>query len=195
MCAMSEPVRSATAKARTARARRAGPPQGQSPARGAPDAVPRSGAALISNMVQLGSAARYPHARYPHARLVIMSRSAISQDNRCWTRYGLMRNPSLPTLAPSWLPKTDTGEEEHGRQVIRCPVTCRFVVGVAGFEPAASSSRTKRAAKLRYTPAARNPMVAARDFASLAETRTRSRTALAMPEARAGASRERAAPG
>jgi hypothetical protein len=29
------------------------------------------------------------------------------------------------------------------------PLTC---VGVAGFEPAASSSRTKRAAKLRYTP-------------------------------------------
>jgi hypothetical protein len=28
-----------------------------------------------------------------------------------------------------------------------------YVVGVAGFEPAASSSRTKRAAKLRYTPA------------------------------------------
>jgi hypothetical protein len=27
------------------------------------------------------------------------------------------------------------------------------LVGVAGFEPAASSSRTKRAAKLRYTPA------------------------------------------
>jgi hypothetical protein len=28
-----------------------------------------------------------------------------------------------------------------------------LLVGVAGFEPAASSSRTKRAAKLRYTPA------------------------------------------
>jgi hypothetical protein len=27
-------------------------------------------------------------------------------------------------------------------------------VGVAGFEPAASSSRTKRAAKLRHTPLA-----------------------------------------
>ena len=27
-----------------------------------------------------------------------------------------------------------------------------YVVGVAGFEPAASSSRTKRAAKLRHTP-------------------------------------------
>jgi hypothetical protein len=32
-------------------------------------------------------------------------------------------------------------------------LTCNFLVGVAGFEPAASSSRTKRAAKLRYTPA------------------------------------------
>jgi hypothetical protein len=31
-------------------------------------------------------------------------------------------------------------------------VTCRLLVGVAGFEPAASSSRTKRAAKLRHTP-------------------------------------------
>ena len=30
------------------------------------------------------------------------------------------------------------------------------LVGVAGFEPAASSSRTKRAAKLRYTPPAWN---------------------------------------
>jgi hypothetical protein len=27
----------------------------------------------------------------------------------------------------------------------RCPVTCRFPVGVAGFEPAASSSRSQRA--------------------------------------------------
>ena len=33
-------------------------------------------------------------------------------------------------------------------------VACELV-GVAGFEPAASSSRTKRAAKLRYTPAPR----------------------------------------
>jgi hypothetical protein len=33
------------------------------------------------------------------------------------------------------------------------------LVGVAGFEPAASSSRTKRAAKLRYTPPAQNPSV------------------------------------
>ena len=32
------------------------------------------------------------------------------------------------------------------------PLTCGNVVGVTGFEPAASSSRTKRATKLRHTP-------------------------------------------
>src|ERR1700726_893887 len=32
------------------------------------------------------------------------------------------------------------------------PSAWNFSVGVAGFEPAASSSRTKRAAKLRHTP-------------------------------------------
>ena len=51
------------------------------------------------------------------------------------------------------------------------------LVGVAGFEPAASSSRTKRAAKLRYTPPARNLTGAARDFDSLAEARACSRIA------------------
>src|SRR5690242_11846227 len=50
-------------------------------------------------------------------------------------------------------------------------------VGVAGFEPAASSSRTKRAAKLRYTPPAWNLTGTARDFDSLAEARACSRIA------------------
>ena len=51
------------------------------------------------------------------------------------------------------------------------------LVGVAGFEPAASSSRTKRAAKLRYTPPpAPNPRRRA-DLDSLAERRARSGTA------------------
>ena len=57
-------------------------------------------------------------------------------------------------------------------------MTCGFGVGVAGFEPAASSSRTKRAAKLRYTPPARNLTGTARDFDSLAETRAWSRMAV-----------------
>ena len=52
------------------------------------------------------------------------------------------------------------------------------LVGVAGFEPAASSSRTKRAAKLRYTPPARNLTGTARDFDSLAEMRACSRMAV-----------------
>ncbi len=50
------------------------------------------------------------------------------------------------------------------------------LVGVGRFELPASSSRTKRAAKLRYTPPARNLSGAARDFDSLAERRTRSGT-------------------
>ncbi len=78
-------------------------------------------------------------------------------------------------------------------------MTYRFPVGVAGFEPAASSSRTKRAAKLRYTPPARNLTDTPRDSDSLAETRTRSSTALHVPGHTAGepgqASSNRAAPG
>ena len=51
------------------------------------------------------------------------------------------------------------------------PLTC---VGVGRFELPASSSRTKRAAKLRYTPPVRHLTGFARDLASLAETLTRS---------------------
>ena len=41
------------------------------------------------------------------------------------------------------------------REVARCPdraSTSHYTVGVAGFEPTTSSSRTKRATKLRHTP-------------------------------------------
>ena len=55
------------------------------------------------------------------------------------------------------------------------------LVGVAGFEPAASSSRTKRAAKLRYTPPARDLSGAVRDSDSLAETPARSGTPAEPP--------------
>ncbi len=48
------------------------------------------------------------------------------------------------------------------------------LVGVGRFELPASSSRTKRAAKLRHTPPVRNRIGTARDLDSLAETRTRS---------------------
>ena len=42
-----------------------------------------------------------------------------------------------------------------------------YPVGVAGFEPTASSSRTKRATKLRHTPV--RPDAAERNRASIAE--------------------------
>jgi hypothetical protein len=58
-------------------------------------------------------------------------------------------------------------------------VTCRFPVGVGRFELPASSSRTKRAAKLRYTPHARNLSGTERDLDSLAERQTRSGRAAA----------------
>ena len=53
------------------------------------------------------------------------------------------------------------------------------LVGVGRFELPASSSRTKRAAKLRYTPHARDLSGTERDLDSLAETQTRSGRAAA----------------
>ena len=59
------------------------------------------------------------------------------------------------------------------------------LVGVGRFELPASSSRTKRAAKLRYTPPARDLTGSARTSVSLAETRPCSCTAAADVQARA----------
>ena len=43
------------------------------------------------------------------------------------------------------------GQGKRSRPVKPC-VKSTFAVGVAGFEPTTSSSRTKRATKLRHTP-------------------------------------------
>ncbi len=51
-----------------------------------------------------------------------------------------------------WLPVRLRRRSARTRQATAKALTLGNVVGVAGFEPAASSSRTKRAAKLRYTP-------------------------------------------
>ena len=59
------------------------------------------------------------------------------------TRTSSLLMPSLPIRNYS-VPATSRSGDDH------MPID---LVGVAGFEPAASSSRTKRAAKLRYTPA------------------------------------------
>ena len=49
--------------------------------------------------------------------------------------------PTEPLADPQWMDTTS--------------LTWENVVGVTGFEPAASSSRTKRATKLRHTPVVR----------------------------------------
>jgi hypothetical protein len=57
--------------------------------------------------------------------------------------------------APKWLPKTlRKALRARSTEWIKA-LTSLNEVGVAGFEPTASSSRTKRATKLRYTPVQR----------------------------------------
>jgi hypothetical protein len=54
---------------------------------------------------------------------------------------------------PVWLPKTFKDQKGTPELSSEIPSDLlQLLVGVAGFEPAASSSRTKRAAKLRHTP-------------------------------------------
>jgi hypothetical protein len=75
----------------------------------------------------------------------------LTRANRYWCprRFCLKigsqnRTPPLP----EW---DNTDPRNPTRSQVRV-LTCDYLVGVAGFEPAASSSRTKRAAKLRHTP-------------------------------------------
>jgi hypothetical protein len=65
----------------------------------------------------------------------------------------------LARIAPRTRPKARgiRGADELANHKRRCPDRVSAgqgicLVGVAGFEPTASSSRTKRAAKLRHTP-------------------------------------------
>lgn len=69
-----------------------------------------------------------------------------------------MVDPLLPVsgMFGNWIPNpaltlTESSQGPDPLSRIR-PLTWCFAVGVAGFEPTTSSSRTKRAAKLRYTP-------------------------------------------
>src|SRR5690606_13452612 len=62
------------------------------------------------------------------------------------------------TVAACSAPRGPRGSKKGPGVTPRPFLTWYFCVGVAGFEPTTSSSRTKRAAKLRYTP-----VVAARE--------------------------------
>ena len=54
------------------------------------------------------------------------------------------------TLSPTV--KRQSNDQETGFHTRNLASDLLFLVGVAGFEPTASSSRTKRATKLRHTP-------------------------------------------
>ena len=75
-----------------------------------------------------------------HARVVCSVVNALP-TTRC--RYQLSRYPLRVQVPFNLRPKE---KESHLRE------TLSLLVGVAGLEPAASSSRTKHATKLRYTP-------------------------------------------
>ena len=162
-------------------------------------AIPRStprkapGSAMaVSGMSQPNSASSRRHRPCPPARPLPAETPGLHPSQPAQGRIGALppqrvhragqpaphaRTPMVPSyLAASCGDAPEQISNQHIEQQStrpRCPVTCRFPVGVAGFEPAASSSRTKRAAKLRHTPPARHRTGAARDLASLAETWTR----------------------
>src|SRR6266536_335965 len=90
---------------------------------------------------------------------------AVAQKQETTEPPGNRSQDRLPNGSQNWESAEPPGSRDQDRlpngsqkgvsaHVIKPrkgPLTC---VGVAGFEPAASSSRTKRAAKLRYTPRA-----------------------------------------
>ena len=87
------------------------------------------------------------------ARLAMSSWSAVRVLDRLmaerWQEAGVTGRVSLPRCSPR-RPVTQLRaglpERKNGPELV-------FLrVGVAGFEPTASSSRTKRATKLRHTP-------------------------------------------
>src|SRR6201990_170534 len=66
---------------------------------------------------------------------------------------GAVRGSCEDSRRHRWLPESDIGDRCKKPQVPGCALRPAVsLVGVTGFEPATSSSRTKRATKLRHTP-------------------------------------------
>ena len=94
-----------------------------------------------------GPAAALEYRSRPHAEGVPCRRPRAPQPPAC-RRSALPPAPaSFPPLRPCWQSAWLCTYKIAGTKRSR-----RFTVGVAGFEPTASSSRTKRATKLRHTP-------------------------------------------
>ena len=94
-----------------------------------------------------GPAAALEYRSRPHVEGVPCRRPRAPQPPAC-RRGALPPAPaSFPPLRPCWQSVWLYTYKIAGTKRSR-----RFTVGVAGFEPTASSSRTKRATKLRHTP-------------------------------------------
>ena len=92
-------------------------------------------------------AAALEYRSCPHVEGVPCRRPRAPQLSAC-RRSALPSAPaSFPPLRPCWQSAWLCTYKIAGTKRSR-----RFTVGVAGFEPTASSSRTKRATKLRHTP-------------------------------------------
>ena len=77
------------------------------------------------------------------------------EDYATTQRYAHLAPDAHGKVIESWARRRDARltHEAKGSQTLMAGKRPLTLVGVAGFEPAASSSRTKRAAKLRHTPA------------------------------------------
>ena len=119
--------------------------RGRRPARSPP--TPRAFGSARRLEARPGPAAALGHHSCPHAEGVPCRRPRAPQPPAC-RRGALPPAPaSFPPLRPCWQSVWLYTYKIAGTKRSR-----RFTVGVAGFEPTASSSRTKRATKLRHTP-------------------------------------------
>ena len=119
--------------------------RGRRPARS--PSAPRAFGSARRLEARPGPAAALGHRSCPHAEGVPCRRPRAPQPPAC-RRGALPPAPaSFPPLRPCWQSVWLYTYKIAGTKRSR-----RFTVGVAGFEPTASSSRTKRATKLRHTP-------------------------------------------
>jgi hypothetical protein len=110
-----------------------------------------------------GAVSRSPHRRRRSSRRRRIGRSDLANPSP-WERLGdllTMADP-LPLVPPTlrlewlprWLPRCRKNDRTPGPDRCRRPVTRGFVVGVRGFEPPASTSRTWRANQAALHPVA-----------------------------------------
>ena len=119
--------------------------RGRRPARS--PSAPRAFGSARRLEARPGPAAALRHRSLPHAEGVPCRPPSGTAVAACCMVATPPAPASFPPLRPCWQSVWLCTYKIAGTKRSR-----RFTVGVAGFEPTASSSRTKRATKLRHTP-------------------------------------------